>query len=64
MANPKRKWSKARTGTRRSQWKLSVPGLVDCPKCHTLKMPHKVCKNCGFYDGKEIVKMGEEKKAK
>jgi large subunit ribosomal protein L32 len=63
MANPKRKWSKARTGRARSNWKLSVPSLVDCPKCHAKMMPHKVCKTCGFYDGKEIVKMGEETKS-
>jgi large subunit ribosomal protein L32 len=63
MANPKRKWSKARTSRHRSNWNLSVPSLVDCPKCHTKKMPHKVCKTCGFYDGKEIIKMTEEKKS-
>ena len=56
MANPKRKWSKARTGKRRSQWKLSQPGLISCPQCHSLKVPHIVCKECGFYDGKEVVK--------
>jgi len=60
MANPKRKWSKARTARHRSLWKLSVPGLVACPQCHALKMPHKVCKACGFYDGKEVVKQAEK----
>lgn len=57
MANPKRKWSKARTSRHRSNWKLAIPSLVECPQCHTKKMPHKVCKTCGYYDGKEIVKM-------
>ncbi len=60
MANPKRKWSKARTARHRSLWKLSVPGLVACPQCHALKMPHKVCKACGYYDGKEVVKQAEK----
>jgi large subunit ribosomal protein L32 len=60
MANPKRKWSKARTGKRRSQWKLSKPNLVSCPQCHTLRMSHIVCKECGFYDGKEVVKEAEK----
>ncbi|MGI6334201.1 MAG: 50S ribosomal protein L32 [Saccharofermentanales bacterium] len=60
MATPKRKWSKARTGRARSNWKLSVPNLIDCPQCHTKKMPHRVCKTCGYYGGKEIVKMGED----
>ncbi len=59
MANPKRKWSKARTARHRSLFKLKVPGLVDCPQCHTLRMAHKVCKSCGFYDGKEIVKVAQ-----
>ena len=55
MANPKRKWSKSRTGHRRSQWKLAVPSIVSCPKCHSFKLPHRVCKECGFYDGKEVI---------
>jgi len=57
MANPKRKWSKARTGLRRSQWKLSMPNLIKCPQCHSFKLPHIVCKECGYYNGKEIIKM-------
>jgi large subunit ribosomal protein L32 len=61
MANPKRKWSKARTGKRRSQWKLSQPGLVNCPQCHALKAPHVVCKECGYYDGKEVIKEAKAK---
>ncbi len=59
MAHPKRKWSKARTARHRSAWKLEVPGLVDCPQCHALKMPHKVCKSCGYYNGKEIIRKAE-----
>jgi large subunit ribosomal protein L32 len=57
MANPKRKWSKARTSRHRSLWKLSVPGLVECPQCHIKMLRHKVCKTCGYLDGKEIVKI-------
>ncbi len=61
MAVPKRKWSKARTGHRRSNWKISAPPLSDCPRCHNLKLSHRVCKHCGYYDGEEIVKMVDEK---
>lgn len=56
MANPKRKWSRARTGKRRSQWKLSAPEIVSCPHCHSFKLPHKVCGMCGYYKGKEVIK--------
>lgn len=56
MAVPKRKTSKQRKNKRRTHFKLSAPGLVACPQCHSLKMAHRVCKECGYYDGKEIVK--------
>ncbi|TZE83391.1 50S ribosomal protein L32 [Calorimonas adulescens] len=55
MGVPKRRWSKARTRSRRAHWKLSGPTLVECPQCHELMMPHRVCKNCGFYDGKKVI---------
>lgn len=57
MAVPKRKVSKARRDKRRSSvWKLDLPGMVKCPKCGELILGHRVCKSCGYYKGKEIVK--------
>ncbi len=55
MAVPKRKVSKARRNSRRANWKLKAPNLVDCPKCGELMMSHRVCKACGSYNGKEVV---------
>ena len=60
MAVPKRKTSKARRDQRRANWKLTAPGYVACPQCHEPKMPHHVCPECGYYDGKEVVKAAEE----
>ena len=60
MAVPKRKMSKARRDSRRANWKLAAPGLVECPQCHELKRPHHVCTECGYYEGKEVVKEDEE----
>ena len=60
MAVPKRKMSKARRDSRRANWKLAAPALVECPQCHELKRPHHVCTECGYYDGKEVVKEDEE----
>ena len=59
MAVPKRKTSKARRDQRRANWKLEAPGFVACPQCHEQKMPHHVCPECGYYDGKEVVKAAE-----
>ena len=57
MAVPKGKVSKARRNKRRANWKLSVPNMVKCPQCGEFKMPHKVCKFCGYYKGKEVIKV-------
>lgn len=63
MAVPKRKTSKARRDSRRSSnSKLSLPGVVECPQCHEPKLAHRVCKSCGYYDGKQVVAT-EAKKA-
>ncbi|MBQ3099846.1 MAG: 50S ribosomal protein L32 [Clostridia bacterium] len=57
MAVPKRKVSKARRDTRRSNnTKLEAPAMVKCPKCGEFNLTHRVCKACGSYNGKEIIK--------
>jgi large subunit ribosomal protein L32 len=60
MAVPKRKSSKARRDKRRTHWKLKSPALSRCPHCHQLKPSHSVCPNCGYYGGREVVKIEEE----
>ena len=58
MAVPKRKTSKARKNKRRSNvWKLATPTLVKCSQCGELELAHRMCKACGYYNGREVVKM-------
>ena len=52
---PKNKSSKGRRDKRGANWKMAAPTLVPCPKCGQLMMPHRVCKNCGTYNKREIV---------
>ena len=52
---PKNKSSKGRRDSRRANWKMSAPALVRCSKCGKLMMPHRVCKNCGSYNKREII---------
>lgn len=59
MANPKRKFSKARTGNKHSHWKLKNPAISVCPKCKHPKLSHRVCTNCGFYNGKLVLSMAK-----
>mgnify|MGYP002802997808 CR=1 FL=1 len=65
MAVPKGKTSKQRRNTRSSaNSKLAAPALQECPHCHEMKQPHRVCKKCGYYDGKQVVEVADEKKKK
>ena len=55
MAVPKSKVSKQRKNKRRSSvWKLETPGINTCPKCGTVTLPHRVCKKCMTYNGREV----------
>lgn len=61
MAVPKRKQSKQRSRTRYANWKIVSPTISECPQCHELKSPHRVCKKCGYYDGVQRVEIEEKK---
>ena len=65
MAVPKGKTSKARKNSRRSaHWKLSLPGIAKCPRCQKMKLAHRVCKHCGYYDDQQVVKADADTAAK
>ncbi|MBC7344950.1 MAG: 50S ribosomal protein L32 [Clostridia bacterium] len=59
MGVPKRRVSKSRKNRRRSEWaKIPAPGLVECPRCHTLKLSHRVCPECGYYRDRKVMETG------
>lgn len=51
---PKKKHSKARKRTRRASIALSLTNTLNCPNCGAKTLPHRVCKECGFYGGKKV----------
>ena len=53
---PKRKYAKARQGKRRAHLAIQATATVECPQCHSPKLPHHVCGACGHYDGRSVVK--------
>lgn len=63
MGLTKRRFSKARTASRRAGFKLHPVTLVECPQCHARMVPHRVCPTCGYYAGRQViqVKVREEK---
>jgi large subunit ribosomal protein L32 len=57
MAVPKRRTSKSRQGHRRSHHYVTAVQVQYCPKCNEPVMPHRLCPNCGSYQGREVVNM-------
>ncbi|WP_076644570.1 50S ribosomal protein L32 [Lactiplantibacillus plantarum] len=57
MAVPARRTSKMRKRNRRGHIKLATPNLASCPNCGELRVSHRVCPSCGYYNGKQVVKV-------
>ncbi len=55
MAVPKKKTSQARRDQRRAHHALQGPNLIACPNCGELRLPHRVCPECGHYKGRTVV---------
>ena len=52
---PKRKYAVARRGERRQHLKLDPVNMTECPTCHQMRLPHRVCPFCGHYRGRQVV---------
>jgi len=50
MAVPKKKTSKRRRNNRRSHHALKTIIAGRCPNCGELKLSHRACKSCGYYE--------------
>lgn len=55
MAHPKRRHSNSRTGKRRSHDFMTAQSLSVCSNCGAKIVPHRICGECGFYNGKQQV---------
>ena len=63
MPLPKRKHSRARRDKRRSaNSKIAIPSFAVCPQCGKPKLPHRVCRICGYYKGKPVIVVKEKAK--
>ncbi len=60
MGIPQGRTTRSKKGMRRSHDALSKPAKALCPQCQEPKLPHRVCKNCGTYKGRQVLKAKEE----
>lgn len=55
MAVPKSKTSKSKRNKRRTHDRLNIVNITECPRCHSKKISHRVCENCGYYSENEVI---------
>jgi large subunit ribosomal protein L32 len=59
MPVPKKKTSKSKSRSRRAAaWRLDAPARSVCPRCGSAKLPHVVCRTCGWYAGRQAIEVG------
>ena len=60
MPLPKRRHSRARGRKRRTHYKLTPPVASLCPQCREIKLPHRICPHCGYYNARPVRAVDEE----
>lgn len=68
MGLPAKRTTSTKRDLRRSHHALSAVQTINCPKCGSPALPHRVCRNCGFYKGAEalnvLAKLDKKEKKK
>lgn len=64
MAEPKKRITSTRSGNRRSHLAVKPKPLSKCPKCHTAIISHRVCPECGFYKGEDVLELAKKEREK
>jgi large subunit ribosomal protein L32 len=69
MAVPRHSHTRSKVGKTRMHKYIKPAVLSVCPKCRKPILAHTVCKNCGYYKGREVVNVlaeltKKEKKAR
>ena len=59
MAVPKRRTSKRRKRARNTHKVAPAIAIQGCPRCGSQKRPHRVCGECGYYNGEQRIEAQE-----
>lgn len=54
MPHPKRRHSKSRRDKRRTHYKASAPSMGTCSNCGEMKLNHRACPSCGYYNNRSV----------
>ena len=60
MSVPKHRKTNSKTKMGRSHDAIKMQKVNKCPKCGAPTRPHIVCKECGTYKGKQVIKTKQD----
>ena len=63
-ALPFRRISKTAKRQRRTHLKKTAPTVTTCSNCGAVVASHRACTKCGYYKGKETIKVAKEETKK
>lgn len=61
MAVQQSKVSKSKVRMRKAANRYKGVQVSTCKVCGAACLPHRVCKACGMYDGKQVIQIKEKK---
>ncbi|MBN2073684.1 MAG: 50S ribosomal protein L32 [Actinobacteria bacterium] len=64
MAVPKGKTTRMKRDKRRTHDVLKKVSIVQCTRCHSMKIAHRVCQECGYYNNIEIIPVEEKSRSR
>lgn len=56
--------TRGHSGNRRSHHALKAANLSKCSHCGAEHRPHHMCLQCGYYNGRQVVDLAAQKKAR
>ena len=59
MPVPKRRTSKSKRNKRRAHDALTPINTISCPQCGEPSLPHRICRHCGTYRGRQMAETEE-----
>jgi large subunit ribosomal protein L32 len=59
----KRRYAKSRQRERRGHQAVVAAATDTCSQCHSVKRAHHACLVCGYYNGREAIKIATPKKS-
>jgi len=61
MSVPKKRRTRGSVKRRQSHDSLKKQILAKCPQCDKAVKPHTACSFCGYYKGREVIKLKSKK---